>query len=224
MPYRITPLVKEEIYHVYNRSIAKRPIFIDQKNYQRAEELIDYYRYEKLPLRFSHFKRLPAEQKEQFMSKNMHDRVPCVEILAYCLMPNHIHFLLKQFGDNGISEFMSNLQNSYAKYFNIKHNRTGSLFQAMFKVVRVENDDQLLHVSRYIHLNPVTAYIINIASLEQYPWSSFKNYCSGGEIDAFVNTKYLLKHFSSKQAYKEFVYNQADYQRELDTIKHLLLE
>lgn len=117
---------------------------------------------------------------------------------------------------------MRNFQHSYSKYFNAKNERTGSLFQSMFKAVRIESDEQLIHVSRYIHLNPVSSFLINIESLTDYAWSSFKDYMNPS--DSIIATKSILDYFKSKEEYKKFVFNQADYQRELEQIRHLALE
>lgn len=222
MPYRTTPFVTNQIYHVFNRSIASQPIFTDGGDYGRVLELVNYYRFKKPPLRFSHYKRLSKEQKREFETSFMINKSPMLEILAYCIMPNHVHFLLQPKINNAVSDFMRNLQNSYSKYFNTKHKRTGSLFQFMFKAVRIETDEQLIHVSRYIHLNPVTSYIIEVGDLEGYKWSSFKDYVLG--INSFVSKEMVLSHFKSIQEHKKFVFDQAEYQRELGKIKHALLE
>ena len=222
MPYRTIPFVSNEVYHIFNRSIARQTIFIDRYDYKRALDLINFYRFSKPPLRFSHYKRLSKEQKDEFEKNFMINKHPMIEILAYCIMPNHVHFLLQPREDNAVSDFMRNLQNSYSKYFNTKHKRTGSLFQFMFKAVRMETDEQLIHVSRYIHLNPTTSYLIEAENLERYEWSSFKDYVSN--IQSNVNKEMVLSHFKSEQDYRKFVFDQIEYQRELDKIKHLALE
>lgn len=222
MPRRKTPLVSGEIYHVFNRSIAKQPIFLSQRDYTRAIDVINFYRYQKPPLRFSHFNRLTPELKKEFL-KNLASKKQLVEILAFCIMPNHVHFLLKQLHEDSISKFMNNFQHSYSKYFNVKNERTGSLFQALFKAVRIESNEQLLHVSRYIHLNPVSSFVIKIESLPSYPWSSFHEYISG-KVKSFINSDLVLNYFKSKDDYKKFVFDQASYQQELEKIKHLTLE
>lgn len=222
MPYRIVPFISNEVYHVFNRSIARLPIFIERNDYGRVLDLINYYRFNRPPLRFSHYKRLSVEQKAEFEKSFMVNENSMLEILAYCIMPNHFHFLLQPKKDNAVSDFMRNLQNSYSKYFNTKRERTGSLFQFMFKAVRMETNRQLLHVSRYIHLNPVTSYLREIKDLEAYEWSSFKDYVFN--ISSFVNKEMVLGNFKSKQEYKKFVIDQAEYQRELGKIKHLVLE
>lgn len=223
MPYRKVPLVIDEIYHVFNRSIAREPIFLHNKHYQRGLELINFYRFDRPPLRFSHYSRLPAPQKNDFL-ENLKTFKKRVEILAYCLMPNHVHFLFKQLIENGIANFMSNFQESYAKYFNIREGRSGALFQSMFKAVRIETEEQLIHVARYIHLNPLTTYVIKkIDELEIYPWCSFAEYMGIKDL-GIVDKEELLGYFSSVKQLKEFTANQVESQRELARIKHLILE
>lgn len=147
-----------------------------------------------------------------------------VDIICFCLMPNHFHLLLNQLKDNGISKFMANLQNSFTRYFNTKHERIGHLLQGQFKAVLIEDDNQLLHVSRYIHLNPYSSYVVkDLESLEQYLWSSFPEYL--GKVAAEIcNKEIILSQFKDKKDYKKFVFDQADYQRRLEEIKHLVIE
>ncbi len=224
MPYRKTPLVTDEVYHVFNCSIAGLPIFLNNKNCQRALDTVNFYRFEKPDLRFSHYNRLPIQQKSEFLQNLKQKNTKRVKVWAYCLMPNHIHFVFKQLTENGIANFMSNLQESYAKYFNIKGERTGSLFQSMFKAVRIESDEQLIHVVRYVHLNPLTSYVIRkIKELETYPWCSFAEYV-GNQNMGIIDKEDILAHFSSIKRFKDFTYNQVDYQRKLAAIKHLALE
>lgn len=222
MPYRKTILINDEIYHIINRGIAQAPVFEEARDYQRALDVINFYRYHRPSLSFSHHKRLAKEDREKFI-ENLKKHEVIIKIIAFCLMPNHCHFLLKQNKNKGVSNFMRNFQNSYAKYFNTKYKRTGALFQSMFKAVRIETDEQLLHVSRYIHLNPVSAYLIEIEDLENYPWSSFGCYMDQWEYE-FVQPKIILSFFKTKREYQKFVLDQAEYQRELQKIRHLTLE
>lgn len=221
MPYHKIPIVAGEIYHIFNRSVAQQPIFLNSRDYLRAVEVLKFYQYGKPPLRYSFYNRLPKDQKEKFLSQ-LESMKKIVDIICFCLMPNHFHFLIRNLTENGIREFISNFQNSYAKYFNVKHQRTGNLFQPMFKAVRIESNEQLIHVSRYIHLNPVTAYIIEADGLESYPWSSYPTYMNS--IMDFTKKESILGFFKSVEEYKKFVLDQVDYQRELDKIKHLTLE
>ncbi len=224
MPYRKTPIVAGEIYHVFNRSIARQPIFLNQRDYERMLDVLYFYSFERPKLRFSHYHRLSNNQRKAFLEDLVKNNKRLVDILAFCFMPNHIHLLLKGLHEKGISTFMTNLQHSYAKYFNIKNKRTGSVFQAMFKIKRIETDEQLLHVSRYIHLNPLTSYILkDIEQLENYPWTSYTDYIDNRQT-SILNKDYLIGFFQSKKELKKFTSNQIDYQRKLDHIKHLLLE
>src|SRR3989344_1888146 len=157
MPGRTLPLVTEEIYHVFNRGIDHRPTFITKKEYQRALLSIKFYRFVQPPIRLSRFLLLEKE-KQALMWKALGGSERLVDVICFCLMPNHFHFLLKQKKDNGISKFLSNFQNSYTRFFNTKNQRDGPLFLNQFKAVRIQTDEQLVHVSRYIHLNPYTGH------------------------------------------------------------------
>lgn len=222
MPYRKLPIATGEIYHVFNRSVAKQPIFLTFKDHKRAMAVIKFYRHGDLPMRFSFYNRLPEEQKS-LVSETINSNPHIIEVLAFCLMPNHIHFLIKNLTEDGIIKFMSNLQNSYAKYFNTRHERTGTLFQPMFKAVRIESDEQLIHVCRYIHLNPITSYVVKaVSDLEKYAWSSYPDYLKISPT--FINRDLVLSFFKDLRAFKEFTVNQVDYQRKLDQIRHLALE
>jgi putative transposase len=139
-------------------------------------------------------------------------------------MPNHFHFLLRQKQDGGISKFLSDFTNSYTHYFNTRQDREGPLFKGVFKAVRIENNEQLLHISRYIHLNPYSSYLIkSLEDLTNYPYSSFLEYLGEAEKE-FCQKEIILANFSRLEDYKKFVFNQADYQRSLEINKHLLLE
>jgi len=120
-------------------------------------------------------------------------------------MPNHFHFLLKQAQDDGIAKFMSNFQNSYTKFFNTRNGRDGALFPDQFKAVRIETEDQLLHVHRYIHLNPYTSYVVSeIKDLISYPWSSISEYLDKNAQN-ICETKTVLSFFKDILAYKKFI-------------------
>jgi putative transposase len=139
-------------------------------------------------------------------------------------MPNHIHFLLKQLTDDGVSTYMSKLSNSHKRYINTKNERNGHLFQSKFKSIYIENDSQLVHVSRYIHLNPYTSHIVHVlGELKDYQFSSLQEYLGSRESRHF-SKRIILDQFKSKSEYKKFVFNRADYQRELHSIKHLTFD
>ncbi len=220
MPRRSLPFVTDEIYHVFNRSVGREIIFSSKLNLRRILESAQFYRYPQV-LSLSKFKRLKDNQKHEYLFR-LTNIQPYVDIFAFSFMPNHFHFLIKQLQNNGILKFITNLQNSYAKYFNTKYDRHGSLFQIQFKAKRIESDELFIHTSRYIHLNHVTAFIIQLDSLSTYPWTSFHYY--EDRDDSFINIKPVLSFFNKKQAYTEFVADQVDYQRSLVEIKDLVLE
>ena len=224
MPYRFLPFITGQTYHIFNRSVARLPIFLNASYYSRMLDVINYYRFDSPDLRFSHYQRLPVKQKTEVMQQLESSHKVLIEISAFCLMPNHIHFLIRQTEENGISLFMRRIQNSYAKYFNTRTKRSGALFQAMFKCVRMESDEQYLHVSRYIHLNPYTSFLVkDIAFLKDYLWSSYASYMET-RTHTFVTTDFIKGHFATGQKIKAFTEDQADYQRVLGEIKHLIFD
>lgn len=223
MPARRVPLVTDQIYHVLNRSIDGRPIFVNKRDTSRALLALQFYRYKDVPLRLSYFLTLRKEIREELLRRLEKESKLLVEITCFCLMPNHFHLLLKQISDEGISKFLSQFQNSFTRYFNTKNNRTGHLFQGQFKAVRVENDEQLLHLSRYIHLNPYSSHVVKEAKdLENYAWSSLPEYLE--EEEGICRRGLVAAHFRTSSKYQEFVFDRADYQRTLEGIKHLSLE
>jgi putative transposase len=223
MPLRKSLIITGEIYHVLNRGVAEAPIFYTDSNYKRFLELLEYYRFVNSPLSFSKYKKLNKEEKVLLKEKLNKEGIPQVEIYSFCLIPNHFHTLLKQLRDNGIRQMLSNVQISYSKYINTKTSRAGPLFQSRFKAIRIATDDIFLHVSRYIHLNPATSYLVKREDLKYYPWSSLPYYL-GLENQDFVNKDMALKIIGGAEDYKNFVFNQLDYQRKLNKIRHLMLE
>ena len=169
MPIRFTPLVNEQFYHLYNRGVAHQPIFSSARDYERFLLCLSYYRYNNLPFRLSKLLQIPKEKREQILAHLDSTNDLTVDLIAFCLMPNHIHVLLKQAVDGGISKFMKQIADSFTRYFNTKYQRVGPLFQGAFKAVRIETDEQLIHVSRYIHLNPLTSYVILEEIFKNYP-------------------------------------------------------
>lgn len=224
MPGRKIPLITNQVYHTLNRGIALQPTFTSSRNFQRAVEIMRYYQNQNLPLRYSQFKALSIKRRSKILEDLAKEKQFWVEIIAFCLMSNHFHFMLKQVKKNGISKFMSNFTNSYTRYFNVKKKRNGSLFQGKFKAIRIESNEQLLHLSRYIHLNPYSSYVVKTTKdLEKYPYSSFPEYL-GTLQTPFCNKEIVFSQFKTPALYKKFVFDQADYQRKLKEIKHLILE
>lgn len=222
MPTRKTPLVTGEIYHIYNRGINKQNIFLHKRDYSYMLQILEYYSYLSSLLSYSKFKKIARYKRESTLQLIKKDNIKIVDILAFCVMPNHFHLIVRQVVDGGICRFFGNIQNSYASYFNIKNKREGSLFQGRFKSVRVLDDEQLTHVVRYIHLNPLTSCIVASIDLINYPWSSLPQYING--IPGLCETKTVMQNFSSPKEYLEHILDQADYQRQLKKLKDLIIE
>lgn len=213
-------LIEGQVYHIFTRSIAAYKIFNNDHEYARMLDAISYYQREKPEIKFSQF--LLLEQTTQHTKKEFfRNRHVLVDIIAYCFMPTHIHLILRQNMQNGISIFMSNILNSYTRYFNIKHKRKGPLWESRFKNVLVEDDDYLLHLTRYVHLNPVTAELVD--KPEEWVFSSYKEYllpaAGGDKICSFNDVV-----DTDPSEYKRFVEDRSSYQRQLARIKSLLLD
>lgn len=210
------------IYHVFNRGIERRSVFTNRKEYDRASQLLKFYKHKDIPIRYSQLLQKPKDVRNKIL-EDLFKTEQIVEVLCFCLMPNHFHLMLKQKHEEGIARFISNFTNAYTKYFNTKYERVGPLFQGVFKAVIVENDEQLVHLSQYIHLNPVVSSIIESKQLETYAYSSYLDYISHSDNDT-VNKELVLSMFETVNKYKQFVVDQIDYAKKLDKIKHLTLE
>lgn len=208
--------IEGEIYHVFNKSISDYGIFKNIDNGQRFLNVFEYYNNHLVTKSYSQF-----VVRKKFEYKNIIYPVEnsLSKILSYCIMPDHYHFLLKILKDNSFSKFISDVENSFTRYFNIKFGRKGPLWQNSFKAVEIRSNEQFLHVSRYIHLNPTTGRLVD--KPEDWILSSYKD---------FITDKELLKNFIKEISindmgdYKEFVENNIEYQRDLKHIKKLTLD
>jgi len=213
MPYRIVPLVTGEFYHLYNRGLEKQDIFQINRDRSHFIDSMFYYQIQDPKPKFSTYRRsriFPVDPTKKI-----------VDIVCFCLMPNHFHFLIKQLTDGGITEFMRRFIHSYTKYRNVKYNHQGPLFNGAFRAVLMESDEQLIHVSRYIHLNPLVSMMVK--DLKLYPWSSYHEYI-GLSNDPRIAKDEILKFFKIPQDYEKFVLDQADYGATLEMIKHQLID
>ena len=209
-------LVTGEYYYVFNKSIAGYRLFHEADHFLRMKQMMKYYQLGPWTWPFCHFMRLPEVQIEGFWNcfeayRGIKEKQ--VDIVSYCIMPTHVHFILRQLKANGIATFMGNVLNSYSRYFNIRYHRSGPLWQSRYKSVLVRSDDQLLHLSRYIHLNPVTAFLVS--DPQDWPASSYEEYLR----NAFVEEEFISRPFFDKidgpSDYKRFVEEEIPYQREL---------
>lgn len=214
MPGRSTPLVNGEYYHVYNRGSEKQNIFTQAWDYKRFQKTFYYYQFLGPKPSFSKFAKSDLKSFKLTPDKKL------VEIICYCLMPNHFHFLVKQLKNSGISTFLSQISNSYTKYFNTKYKRVGPLLQGAFKAVLIKSDEQLIHTSRYIHLNPIVSKLTS--SLNSYPWSSYLEYINRQPF--YSSPQEILNFFPSPKKYQEFAEAQIEYGTTLEILKHKAID
>jgi len=201
--------VKNAVYHVYNRGIDKRIIFCDEQDYK----IFLYYLKVFLTPTDYLKKDLPGIKKRLGRNYDLYKRI-C--LFAYVLMPNHFHLMLKQKDEKAMIELMRRLTNAYVEYFNKKYKRVGPLFQGRYKAVLIDKESYFLHLSRYIHQNPLELLKkLKLSKLEDYPYSSYPDYlgkrrhtlwlCIDEIMDYFKNaTTNDIKGFSS---YREFIEN-----------------
>lgn len=207
---------------MYNRGVARQPIFLSKWDYEQMLLTLSYYRFTQPQIKLSRFKELSKENQKSFLAELANKNEKLIELVSFVLMPNHFHLLLRQEIDNGISTFMSKAINSYTRYFNTKRERVGAVLQGVFKAVYVGSPEQFIHLSRYIHLNPLVSFIVREKDFLSYPWSSLADFLRGKSF--LVDLAPVLSNFGSSQKYKEFIFDQADYAKKLEEIKHLIIE
>lgn len=160
----------------------------------------------------------PSDKQQQYL-KDIIAAPKLIEILSYCIMPNHYHFLVKQIIDNGIPKYFANLQNSYAKYYNLKHKRSGPIFNPRFKAKIIDREEVGLHLARYQHLNPTTARMLSsIEELKTYNWSSFYEFLQPKSIKHVADLAWLRYHFPSNEKFIAFHKDRLGYQQILADI------
>lgn len=221
MPGRTYPLVTNNIYHVFNKSLDHKKIF-ENTTSNLFLQIVRYYRstYSTF-LRFSNFEELPIELKLQQENKIKDIGSFSISILAYCIMPTHYHFLLRQNQDKGISKFISQIQNSFTKYFNFKYQHEGPIFLHTFRSQPILSEEQLKHISRYIHLNPYSSKLLNeVEEIEKYPWSSFSEYLKQNDSNLSQPENILSFFNENKERYRAFVLGNAAHQKMLEYCKH----
>ena len=241
---RKTKFVNDEYYHIYSRGVDKREIFMDEKDFTRFLKGMKKFN------RIDAIGSLRDEDKLQtrsvcsdrhFVSGDSPN--PLVEIICYCLNPNHYHFILKQITDKGISKFMHKLEMGYAKYFNAKYDRSGSLFQGEFKDVHINTNEYLLWLSGYVNGNdrihnttrsvqldrkqtPSVGDFRHSVSVSNWQWSSYPDYLSlrNGTLCNQEEMKIILDQFPNVKEYKKFVEVVIKESRKRKDIEKYLLE
>ncbi len=215
-------LITNQIYHVFTKSIVGFKVFNNDFDFERFKKIFTYYQKKSPVVKFSRFIKYKEIQKtnpNQLSPSPIKENL--VNIVSYCLMPTHLHFILKQKTENGISQFMSKTLNSYTKYFNTIHHRKGPLWETRFKSIPIESNKYLIHLTRYLHLNPVTALIIKTP--DKWPHSSYKEFIANKQNENKI-CEYDGILDINPTTYKTFVEDRISYQKELAKIKHLILE
>lgn len=211
--------VENSYYHLYNRGVAKQKIFRNQKDYLIFLHILKRY--------------LAPSRKDMLRPLKTSNLCKNIKLLSYCLLPNHFHLLVKQKTLRAITEFMRRVNNSYVKYFNERYKRVGPLFQGRYKAVIIETEAQLLHLSRYIHLNPLVSQKTSSRSdlknnhnntlISQF--SSYEDYV-GKRKTSWLDTEEILQFFKMYEksplgdifSYQSFVENYQE-----DSVKGLTL-
>ncbi|HEY4495711.1 MAG TPA: transposase [Candidatus Paceibacterota bacterium] len=203
-------LVSNNIYHVFNRGVEKRQTFMDETDYLRFINNLAIFNDAKAVFNSKH------RIKE---IKSTDSRKLLVDILAFCLMPNHFHLLLRQREENGISKFMNKIGVGYTNYFNLKYERVGPLFQGAFRSVLIDDESQFLYIPYYIHLNPLDLKISNwkenginklkvaIEFLNSYKWSSHRDYIGNSNFIGIINKHFLNEIFINPENYQKDLKN-----------------
>lgn len=181
-----------EFYHIFNRGVDKRAIFLDRNDFKRFLESMDIFN-SVLPI--------GSMYEHAFAKNKLGGRTPkfLVNIICYCLNPNHYHLILEQLTSGGISEFMKRVSGGYTNYFNIRHKRSGVLFQGKFKSVHIQSNEHLLHASAYVNLNN-RVHRLQRAQI----FSSWEEYGCQQE-DGLCKRDIILDQFKNFSEYKEFV-------------------
>lgn len=193
-------------YHIYNRGVAKNKIFLDDKDYKTFLFYLKFY----LTLEL-HDKDLQGRTLKVPPSKIPNNFTDEIKLVAYCLMPNHYHFLIYQKRKDMIQHFMRSLGTKYSMYFNRRYERVGPLFQGKYKGVLVDSEEQFIYLSKYIHQNPIEILPAG-SDLEGYKYSSYLNYL-GVINQTWVKPRDILDLYTdnNKQiSYKQFIENLQD--------------
>lgn len=199
-----------QIYHIYNRGVEKRDVFMDDADrFRFIHNLFEFN--DTSPAQNTYYKQLyEVEPRKVSIRRDL-----LVEILAYCLMPNHYHLLLKQCKENGIVNFMQKLGTGYTMSFNQKYDRVGSLFQGRYKAVVIDDHRHFLFMPHYIHLNPLDLImpswkekqIANTSKalefLENYRWSSYQDYAGKKNFPSVISKKSFQELYGSPSEYKK---------------------
>ena len=202
---RLIKIAPDEYYHVFNRAVNKQVIFHDTGDYFRFLFLILYLQssvvFQQLGRKVKEFiqsRALDSGEEDEIIKKRR------VEVVAFCIMPNHFHLIVKESDEGGIAAYMQRVLTSYSKYYNTKYEKSGHVFQGPYQAVHVEDNRQLLHLSAYIHRNPreISKWF---NKEEQYPWSSYQDFIGENRWGNLIMLDIIIGQFKDKAEYENFV-------------------
>ncbi len=206
-----------EFYHIYNRGIDKRLVTLDQEDSERfIQSLGEFNSIETIGSIYENS--FNKEPRLNTIDKKL------VNIVCYCLNPNHYHLLIEQLTDNGIEKFLHRLGMGYSKYFNNKYKRNGSLWQGRFKSKHIDNNEYLLRLSVYINLNDLVHQLGHpVSKLVRKSWNE---YISGQTSIALCDTTNILNQFKNINEYEEFCFETLDLikNKRMEEVADLFLE
>lgn len=223
MPTRKATFANKEFYHIFNRGVDKRAIVLDRNDADRFIKSVLFFNSEK-PIG-SIYEKTFSQNKLGGLTAKTDKTKKLVNVVAYCLNPNHFHFILEQLIDGGISEFMKRLGGGYTWYFNNKHKRSGSLFQGSFKSVFVDKNEYLVHLSAYVNLNNRVHQLGGLtAKLARTSWDE---YLKNKKSFSFCSKDMILGQFNSNKEYQEFAMSSLKEilrRREEEEVSKMILE
>jgi hypothetical protein len=210
-----------EYYHLYNRGVDKRKVFLDSSDYERFLLSMDLLNNQDdgAMTSWKDFRRNhPRAELSDFpLLKKKRKRL--VEFIFYCLNPNHYHIAVRQLSEKGIEKFMHKIGTSYTNYFNTKNQRTGALFQGKFKAIQIKSNAKLLYLSAYVNMNN----FIHGYKTKDWEYSSLPDY-TGKRENKICNKKVILGQFRNRAEYKKFTHENALYMKERKEEEKYLFE
>lgn len=234
MSIKRPPLINNEFYHIVIRRVEDSLVFKEESDYYRGIfSIYEFNNAKPVEIR-ERRKQRKLEKASGGLSSDTRDLL--VEVLTFSFMPNHIHLLLKQLKDGGISKFMKKVGTGYASYFNKKYRRMGHLFQARFGAVHIRTEEQFKNVFVYIHTNPASLIAPEwkekgiedskkvIQFLENYRWSSYLDYIGKKNFPSITNRELLTKILGGEKGCREFVESWILYKAEIKNLGSVILE
>ena len=223
MPRRRLQFENGKYYHIFDKGKGGTQIADSQKDFIRLLKTFGFYHYENPGIKLSRLLAMNDESQSNFIEQLKIKNDLLVEIIVFSLLPHSINMILMQKKDNGISNFLSQILNSYTRYLDSKRNTKGSVFVDSFKAKEITADN-LLPLSRHIHLLPVMKREVDISELSEHPWSSFWEY-THPDYESLSVKEHVLQHFSQdSEGYKNYVENIEDYKNTLPEIKKLIFK